>query len=153
MICKQKKHNSIPKGKNNYNKKCFASKVIESEALKIVEMKKDDRLIVYEKTEKLLYFSKTLLNKFPKSERFDLCADIKNTIYEMLKCEMYAWKARAKNDKLKYIEKADILSAFLKTLTMIAYNFKYITDKNYMTWNEKIGEIGKMLGGWYKSCT
>ena len=27
-----------------------------------------------------------------------------------------------------------------------------ITDKNYMTWSNKISEIGKMLGGWIKTC-
>ena len=42
--------------------------------------KKDNRLIIYEKATNLIIYSKNLLNKYPKSERFDLCADIKNTL-------------------------------------------------------------------------
>lgn len=37
----------------------------------------DDRLVIYQKFTNLIYYSKNLLNKYPKSERFDLCSDIK----------------------------------------------------------------------------
>lgn len=56
--------------------------------------KKDSRLIIYEKITKLIVYSKNLLNKYPKSERFDLCVDIKNTLYYCLEQVMYAIKTK-----------------------------------------------------------
>lgn len=85
--------------------------------------KKDNRLIIYEKMNGLIFYSKNLLTKFPKSERFDLCTDIKENLYSNL-----------------------------RTMTRLSYEYKYITPKNYMVWNEKISEIGKMIGGWLKTC-
>ena len=50
------------------------------------------------------------------------------------------------------IVQVDVDMYVLKTLTKISYEYKYITPKNYMVWNDKISEIGKMLGGWMKTC-
>lgn len=52
--------------------------------------KKDNRLIIYEKTTNLIIYSKNLLNKYPKSERFNLCADIKNTLYPKIELIIFA---------------------------------------------------------------
>ncbi len=115
--------------------------------------KKDSRLIVYEKIDELIFYSKVLVNKYPKSERFDLCTDIKESCYKMLKLTMYAWKsANNKPKQLEYLKDCDVELMVLKTLVRISYKMQYITDKNYMTWSNKISEIGKMLGGWIKSC-
>ena len=110
--------------------------------------KRDSRLIIYEKIDELLFYSKNLLNKYPKSERFDLCTDIKKSCYEMLRLTMYAWKTKEKNKQLEYLEDCDIELAVLKNLVRVSYKLQYINDKNYMTWSEKLSEIGKMLGGW-----
>ena len=114
--------------------------------------KKDNRLIIYEKSTNLLIYSKNLLNKYPKSERFDLCADIKNIIYDVIEKVVFAWKEKDKNERVKILNKIDSKLYLLKTLVRLSYEFKYITDKNYMTWNLHISEIGKMVGGWIKSC-
>lgn len=50
----------------------------------------DYRLVIYQKFTNLIYYSKNLLNKYPKSERFDLCSDIKNVLYKNLKNIIYA---------------------------------------------------------------
>ena len=114
--------------------------------------KKDSRLIIYEKIDELLFYSKVLLSKYPKSERFDLCTDIKKSCYRMLELVMYAWKSRNKSKQLEYLNDCDIELAVLKTLIRISYKMKYINDKNYMTWTNRVSEIGKMLGGWIKIC-
>ena len=54
--------------------------------------RKDSRLIIYEKMNQLIFYSKNLTQKFPKSEKFDLCTDIKNTLYHILRIIIYAWK-------------------------------------------------------------
>lgn len=59
--------------------------------------KVDNRLVIYEKINKLIIYSKNLLNKYPKSERFDLCTDMNlgSNIAEILK-EVYYDKYKNK---------------------------------------------------------
>ena len=104
--------------------------------------KKDSRLIIYEKMTQLIFYSKNLTAKFPKSERFD--NNLKNVIY--------AWKEKDIEKRVEFLTKIDVELYILKTMTRLAYEYKYITPKNYMVWNEKIAEIGKMVGGWLKAC-
>ena len=106
--------------------------------------KVDNRLVIYQKFTNLIYYSKNLLNKYPKSERFDLSSDIRNIIF--------AWKAYDNNEKLRYLRQIDVDLLVLKSLITISYKYQYITQKNYMVWNEHISEIGKLVGGWIKSC-
>ena len=99
-----------------------------------------------------MVYSKNLTNKFPKSEKFDLSTDIKQEIYMCIRKTIYAWKERNNEKRMIYLNQIDVELYVLKSLTRIAYEFKYITPHNYMVWNEKIAEIGKMLGGWIKTC-
>lgn len=114
--------------------------------------KVDNRLVTYEKITMLIYYSKNLLNKYPKSERFDLCTDIKQILYKCLRNTTFAWKEYSNKEKLKYLKEVDVDLVMLKSLVRISYKFQYISQKNYMTWNEHISEIGKLVGGWIKTC-
>lgn len=112
----------------------------------------DNRLLIYQKFTSLIYYSKNLLNKYPKSERFDLSNDIKNILYKNLRNIIHAWKAYTNQEKLKYLRETDVDLIFLKSLITISYKYQYISPKNYMVWNDKISEIGKLLGSWIKTC-
>ena len=107
--------------------------------------KKDSRLIIYEKLDELLFYSKVLVNKYPKSERFDLCTDIKEECYKMIRLVIFAWRCKDRTKQLEYLNDCDVELGVLKTLVRISYKMKYITEKNYMTWSNKMSEIGKML--------
>ena len=63
---------------------------------------------------------------------------------------IFAWKEKNFLERIKILNKIDSKLYLLKTLTRLSYEFKYITDKNFMTWNIHISEIGKMVGGWIK---
>ena len=112
--------------------------------------KKDETLIIYRRIIDLIYYSKNLLNKYPKSERFDLCSDIKNSLYYVLEEVMYAIKE--KEERLKHLRNADVKLYLLKALIRISSNYKYINVNNFMTWDSKVDEIGKMIGSWIKKC-
>lgn len=114
--------------------------------------KVDNRLIIYEKINKLIVHSKKLLVKYPKSERFDLCADIKQNLYEILRLVILAWKTQNSKERLEILNRIDIELIVLKSLIKISYEFKYITEKNFVVWSERVSEIGKMIGGWIKTC-
>lgn len=112
----------------------------------------DNKLLTYQKLNNLIFYSKNLLKKYPKSERFDLCCDIKNVLYTILRNIIFAWKEYDNSTKLKYLKKVDVDLIFLKSLITISYKYKYISQKNYMVWNEQVSEIGRLIGGWIKSC-
>lgn len=118
----------------------------------IIMPKKDNRLIIYEKVNKMIIYSKNLLIKYPKSERFDLCTDIKQTLYKILRETIYAWKINDLKERTRILNNIDLELIFLKSLVRISYEFKYITEKNFLVWSENIAEIGKMIGGWIKTC-
>lgn len=114
--------------------------------------KKDNKIITYEKINNLIFYTDNLLKKYPKCERFNLCTDIKNLIYECLRNVIYAWKEFENEKKLTYLKKVDVDLVVLKTFILISYKYKYITQKNFMVWTEQVTEIGKLIGGWIKSC-
>lgn len=114
--------------------------------------KKDNRLILYEKMINLISYSKNLIRKYPKSERYDLCEDIKKKEYEILSSILYAWKEYDSKRKIIYLRKIDVDLLVLKAMIRISYMEKYITDHNLMVWSEKVEEIGRLVGAWIKSC-
>lgn len=114
--------------------------------------KVDDRLLVYEKVTSLMSYSKNLLMKYPKSERFSLVTQIENIQYQILQNTIRAWKEYSLQNKLKYLKEIDISLLVLKTHIKISYDYIYISHKNYMVWNEKIDEIGRLVGTWIKKC-
>lgn len=109
--------------------------------------KVDNRLLTYQKMTNLIYYSKNLLNKYPKSERFDLCSDIKNLLYKILRNIIFAWKVFKVEDKLRYLNEVDVDLIVLKSMITISYKYQYISQKNYMVWGEQVNEIGRLVGG------
>jgi len=107
--------------------------------------KKEDTLVLYSKLETLLFYAKNLLIKYPKSEKFDLCSDIKQSCYKMLALVMYAIKEKDNNQRLKFLKTCDVELSIQRTLVRLSYKMKYITDKNFMTWGNLLEEIGKIL--------
>lgn len=94
----------------------------------------------------MIYYSKNLLNKFPKSKRFDLCNDIKNLLYEKSKKYSFWWKAYTPQEKFKYLRETDVNLVVLKSMVTIAYKYQYISQKKLHgmewqnQWNRKISK-------------
>lgn len=114
--------------------------------------KKDSRLIIYEKMCNLIFYSRNLMVKFPKVERFGICTEIKQEELNIIRLIMCAWKEKDSKIRIQYLMKADVEIYVLKTLTRIAFKARYISDQNYKAWNEQLTEVGKMIGGWLKTC-
>lgn len=113
-------------------------------------MEKND-LLIYKKYTDLYYYAYKLLEKYPKAERFGLVADIKHSMNDTLKNMLYAQKV-SKNQKINYLNIIDAELIYQRFAIRLSYNQKYISSNNYKTWSLKVAEIGKMLGGWIKSC-
>ncbi len=90
------------------------------------------------------------LKLFPKQERFSLGQKIEITILEILEfslASLYLPKYR----KIEILRKTSDKNDLLKYLIRLAYETKSINLKKYLISQEKILEIGKMIGGWIKS--
>lgn len=86
---------------------------------------------------------------FPKKDRYSLGLKCENLILDIL--ELFFEAVQSFKDKLQLLEKASLKLNILRILIRLAKDVKIIDFKKYLTLQEKINEIGKMLGGWIKS--
>lgn len=111
-------------------------------------MKSTD-LIIYKKAETLLDFIYPIVVNFPKSEKFALSQEIKQSFYALLRNIMLANNIRHK--RRMYQEEVDAYLKLLLVLFSVAKKQRYITQKKNTQIQQKIAEIGRILGGWMKS--
>lgn len=106
-------------------------------------------LIIYKKAEALLDFVYPIVINFPKAEKYALAQEIKQAFYALLRNIMLANNIRHK--RRLYQEEVDAYLKLLLVLFNVAKKQKYITQKKNVQIQQKIAEIGRILGGWMKS--
>lgn len=109
-------------------------------------------LIIYKQYVELVYYTHSILLKFPKIERYSLVEDIKKYTYSGLEKIIRTYKSYTKETKLNHLTEMDINMKMLKVLIRISYKNKYISVKNYTAWCKKITNICNLMGGWMKTC-
>jgi len=86
----------------------------------------------------------------PRIARYTTGTRIENHFLDLLELIYKAYYASLENKSEKIIEainKNDII----KYLLQIAYENKFIKEKEYLELSEKLQEVGKILGGWKNS--
>lgn len=106
-------------------------------------------LIVYRKTEELLYKLYPKLVNFPKSEKFSLCQNIKENMFELLKYIVLGNSVKSK--RLQYLQEADGHLQILKVLVKLSRQRKYISQGLFREIDMELTEINKLLSGYIKS--
>jgi four helix bundle protein len=106
-------------------------------------------LILYAKTENLLYRLYPVLINYPKSEKYALCQQVKECIYELLKCISLGNSVKSK--RLTYLQEADGHLQVLKVLIKLSKHRKYISIGFYEDIDLALTEINKLLSGYIKS--
>lgn len=109
-------------------------------------------LAIYKKYMELVYYTNEISKKYPKSEKFAIVSEIKQTLYSGLRNLVFAIKSFNKYDKLKYLRDLDMNLILLKIHIRLSYKYQYITPKNYESWSKIVADICNMLGGWIISC-
>lgn len=112
----------------------------------------ESKLLIYQKYIDLIEYSYNLLIKYPKHEKYALVSEIRNTMYNSLRYILYANKLTDKYSRIGILNKLDAEIALMSFFIRYSYKCRYISSNNYYTWSKKIEEIGKILGGWIKSC-
>lgn len=103
---------------------------------------------VLQKVQDLMVYSYPVLQQFPKAEKFSFAQDIRHCMNTLLELTITEDK---KYSKRTTIENMDIENEKLKIYIRVAFNLKYIDKHRYSVWEEKVVEIGKMIGGLLKS--
>lgn len=111
-------------------------------------MSNENDLKILQKCYDMIEYGYTALRHFPKSERFTLAADIKKSMYELLKMIIRANKRYFKKTTLQDI---DIEIENLRYLIRLSNGLGFLPFKKYENWSRKLEELGRMLGGWIKA--
>ena len=107
----------------------------------------DEILQLIPKTQDYLEYMIAVIIKIPRTEKFSIGNEYKNSMYKMLSEVMYVNKSNNKMEKLKII---DTELNIQRILLRIMVKFKWIDIKKFNVSLEKINEIGKILGGLIK---
>lgn len=107
----------------------------------------DEILQLIPKTQDYLEYMIAVIIKIPRTEKFSIGNEYKNSMYKMLSEVMYVNKSNNKMEKLKII---DTELNIQRILLRIMVKFKWIDIKKFNVSIEKINEIGKILGGLIK---
>lgn len=105
-------------------------------------------LPIAKKTEDMMDYAYLCLRYYPKSERFVIGVDIRNSMLEFYKMIIGSGK---KYHKKTALQNADIELEKLRSLVRLSKSLKFLTFKRYEVWSKYLTEIGSMLGGWLKS--
>ena len=106
-------------------------------------------LPIFQKSYDAILWLYPTVNKFPKSQRFVLGQRIENTILRILEGIIDANQER---NKLSYLKQTSVELDKLRILIRLSKDLRFISIRQYGFGAGKINEIGKMLGGWIKSC-
>ena len=106
-------------------------------------------LVIYKKAEELLNFVYPIVINFPNAEKFALSQEVKQAFYALLRNIMLANNIRHK--RRLYQEEIDAYVKLLLVLFNLAKQQKYITQKKNLQIQQRLAEIGRILGGWMKS--
>jgi hypothetical protein len=85
-----------------------------------------------------------------KQDRYTIYLRCENAILDVIEAILKAGREN-KIEKLPTLELASTKLNLLRMLIRMLKDVKAINIKNYSIFEEKIDEIGRMLGGWIKS--
>jgi hypothetical protein len=105
-------------------------------------------LKLIEKCQDMIQYGYIALRQFPKSEKFALAADIKTTMWRLLRLMIICNKRYFKKTTLQDL---DIELDILRTQVRLARDLGFLPFRKYEIWSRDCNEIGKMIGGWVKT--
>lgn len=92
----------------------------------------------------------SLRGTIPKSDRYAVWQRVENITLEVLEGILTAISL-PKNQKADILEEASKKLNMLRVFVRLSKDVKAIDNKKYIMLQEKLDEIGRMLGGWIKS--
>lgn len=98
----------------------------------------------------LLKESITLIERFPKSQRFLLGNRLQSFTSDLLELYIDAYYASDKKQKTKQLQQANLQLEKLRFFWRLAYEMRFLSSGQYRLLANTILQLGKMTGGWLK---
>jgi len=91
-----------------------------------------------------------IVEKMPRKDKYTLGEKLQKTTLDLIELFIAAsYVDRTK--KSSYLEKATVKLDLLKILIRLSNEIKATPTKKYLFLEEKLQEVGRMLGGWIRS--
>lgn len=111
--------------------------------------KKENELTLIPKAERYIEYMLEVILKIPRTEKFSIGTEYKNSMYKMLEGIMYLNKIEIK-DRFKIINKIDADLSVQRILLRIMHKNAWIDKKKFEYTMSLIYEMGKIIGGLVK---
>ena len=109
---------------------------------------KTSDLLIRQRVETMIEYGHCALRQFPKSERHVLCAEIRRSMWSLLRLVIVCNKRHHKKTTLQELDaELDLMRAQIR----LAKQLGWLDFKKYEQWATLNDEIGRMIGGWIKS--
>lgn len=119
-----------------------------SRALQADRPIRTDDLLIRQKVEAMIEYGHVVVRQFPKMERHVLGAEIRHTMWALLRLVVVCNKRYHKKTTLQELDaELDLLRCQVRTAKALGY----LDFKKYEHWAKLNDEIGRMIGGWIKS--
>ena len=111
------------------------------------ETKKE--LVLIPKSEKYIQYMIEIIMKLPRTEKYSIGTEYKNSMYEMLEYILMITKID-QSERLNYINKIDAKLNAQRILLRIMYKNNWIDKRRFDYIMDMIYEMGKIIGGLLK---
>jgi len=108
-----------------------------------------EKLIIQQKWEAMAAYVYVLLRHIPKSERFTLGAEIRQSVWRGLRLVIAANAMRRGRSDL--MDKIDVEIKVLQGMIRTGHDMGIVPAKKYENCSRLLVELGRLLGGWKKS--
>ncbi len=105
------------------------------------------QLKIQQKWEDMIAYLYVLLRHIPKTERFTLGTELRQSAWRGIRLIV---KANAVQRKMPILGELDTEIKVLLALVRTAHKMRILSDKQYGIMSGHLVELGKMLGGWMK---
>lgn len=112
--------------------------------------KEDNKLQLIPKIEKYVEYMLLVMNKLPRTEKFSIGTEYKQSMYKMLRDTMYIAKLENRNKCLELVNTIDAELNAQRIYLRIMQKEKWIDTKKFKVAMDLIYEIGKIIGGLVK---
>ena len=119
-----------------------------SRSLSIDRKIQTDDLLIRQKLEAMIEYGHIAVRMFPKQERHVLGAEIRSTMWGLLRLVVVCNKRYFKKTTLQEL---DAELDLLRCQVRLAKQLQYLDMKKYEHWARLNDELGRMIGGWIKS--
>lgn len=96
----------------------------------------------------MIEYGHTAVRQFPKSERHVLGAEVRHSMWTLLRLVVVCNKRYHKKTTMQDLDaELDLLRCYIR----VAMTLGYLDFRPYEHWAKLLDEIGRMIGGWMKS--